>query len=290
MSGRTVNSAMVLLVFGNLLAIFSDTVIKWASDDIALFQFVAMRLVCTLVLLLPLLGLVDRHRLTDGWRVHLLRAHIGLFGIVCMVVALGNLELATANAIFYAAPVLVMVFGVVFCGERLRRASAVSVLCGMAGVLVILRPGEISPAGFSALGLAVALAIGALLVRKLPRDQSVVHSLLLNYLFALPVAMALAFWEGALLDWSMLGAAFGSALFILGYNMTVILAYRNVAANQVTAAEYTGIVWAFVIGWALFAEIPDVWVWIGSVLIVGPLLAQGLLARAGRRRLEPVSS
>jgi drug/metabolite transporter (DMT)-like permease len=206
-----------------------------------------------------------------------------------MVVALGALPLATANAIFYAAPVLVMVFGVALFGERLSKSSLFAVVGGMLGVIIILRPTEMNLAGFTALGLAVALAVNALLVRKLPREQSVVHSLLLNYLFALPAALVLALVEGAPIDWGSLGAAFGSALFILGYNMTVILAYRHVDANQVTASEYTGIVWAFAIGWLLFAEVPDLWFWVGTTLIVVPLLVQALMAArpAGRRRLAP---
>lgn len=287
MSGRTVNSAIFLLVVGNLLAIFSDTLIKWASGDLALFQFVAVRLLFTLLMLAPFLSLVDWKNFWGGSRVHLLRAHVGLGGILCMVVALGALPLATANAIFYAAPVLVMILGVVLFGERLSKSSLFAVLGGLAGVLIILRPTEMNLAGFTALGLAVALAVNALLVRKLPREQTVVHSLLLNYLFALPAAIVLAFIEGAPIDLSAMGAAFGSALFILGYNMTVILAYRHVDANQVTASEYTGIVWAFVIGWLMFAEVPDLWFWVGTTLIVVPLLIQALLSvrPAGRRRL-----
>jgi drug/metabolite transporter (DMT)-like permease len=287
MSGRTVNSAIFLLVVGNLLAIFSDALIKWASGDLAIFQFVAIRLVFTLMLLLPFLSLVDWKNFWGGSRVHLVRANVGLGGIICMVVALGALPLATANAVFYAAPVLVMVFGVLFFGERLNKTSLFAVLGGMAGVLIILRPTEMDWAGITALGLAVALAINALLVRKLPREQSVVHSLLLNYLFALPAALVLAFVEGAPVDWTSMGAAFGSALFILGYNMTVILAYRHVDANQVTASEYTGIVWAFVIGWLMFAEVPDLWFWVGTTLIVVPLLVQALQSArpASRRRL-----
>jgi drug/metabolite transporter (DMT)-like permease len=287
MTGRTVNSAIFLLVVGNLLAIFSDALIKWASGDLAVFQFVAVRLFFTLLMLAPFLSLVDWKNFWGGSRVHLVRAHVGLGGILCMVVALGALPLATANAIFYAAPVLVMVFGVVLFRERLNKSSLFAVVGGMLGVLIILRPTEMNLAGFTALGLAVALAVNALLVRKLPREQSVVHSLLLNYLFALPAALVLAVLEGAPIDWSSMGAAFGSALFILGYNMTVILGYRHVDANQVTASEYTGIVWAFVIGWLLFAEVPDLWFWVGTALIVVPLLVQALLSArpAGRRRL-----
>ena len=286
MSGRTVSGAMFLLVVGNLLAIVSDIIIKWASGDIALFQFVAMRLVITLALLLPFIGLVDRGRLFAGARVHVVRAHVGLAGIVCMVIALGSLPLATANAIFYAAPVLVLLLSLVFFGERFRPARLFTVLAGFAGVLVILRPSEFSLGALAAVGLAVALAVTAILVRKLPAGQSVVHSLLLNYLFALPAALALAVFEGAPMDGSAMTAALGSALFILGYNVTVLLAYRHVDAGRVTAAEYSGLLWAFVLGWLVFQEVPDGWFWLGASLIAGPLLIQGLRAsarQAGRR-------
>lgn len=290
MSGRTVNSAVLLLVIGNLLAIVSDVIIKWVSGEVALFQFIALRLVVTLALLLPFVGMIDRARLFEGTRIHLVRAHIGLAGIVCMVIALGALPLATANAIFYAAPVLVMLFGVLLFGEKLRRSSLVAVISGLVGVLIILRPNELSWAGLAALGLAVALAINAVLVRKLPRGQSVVHSLLLNYLFALPAVLTLALIEGAPLDFSALSAAFGSSVFILGYNMTVILAYRHVDASRVTAAEYTGLLWAFVLGWLVFAEVPDAWFWVGATLIVGPLLILALRHQSpGLRRRLPVA-
>ena len=287
MSGRTINSAMLLLVIGNLLAILSDVVIKSVSGEVALFQFVAMRLVVSLILLLPFIGMVDRRRLFSGLGIHLIRGHIGLAGVVCMVVALGALPLATANAIFYAAPVLVMIFGVVFFGEKLRRSSLIAVISGLLGVVVILRPNEMSLAGLAALGLAVALAINAVLVRKLPHKQPVVHSMMLNSLLALPAAVTLALIEGEALDLSALSAAFGSAIFILGYNITVIMAYRHVDASRVTAAEYTGLVWAFVMGWLLFTEVPDAWFYPGALLIVGPLFLQALRTQgtAFRRRL-----
>lgn len=274
MTGRNLRGAMILLVAGNFLAILSDVVIKWQGGEVALLQFVFLRLLCGLVLLLPFLPMVDRGRLFAGTAIHLVRAHVGLFGVVCMVIALTSLPLATANAIFYAAPVLVMLFAVVFFGERLTAVSLIAVSSGFAGVLVMLRPVELEWAGLSALGLAAALAINALLVRKLPAGQSLAHTLLLNHLYMVPVALGLALWEGAVFDPGLLVAAFGSAFFILGYNATIVLAYRHVAASQVTSAEYTGLIWAIVLGWMWFGEAPDAWFYVGAGLIVVPLMLQ----------------
>ncbi|MEX1056695.1 MAG: hypothetical protein WED11_03090, partial [Natronospirillum sp.] len=77
---------------------------------------------------------------------------------------------------------------------------------------------------------------------------------------------------------------------ILCYNLTVLLAYRHVAANQVTSAEYTGLIWAILLGWILFAEVPDVWFIIGSTLIVGPLVLLSLNERKRVRQTRRAAS
>ncbi|TGG93307.1 DMT family transporter [Natronospirillum operosum] len=279
MSGRTVHGAIILLVLGNFLALLSDTLIKAQGGDIPVFQFVFMRKACTLLMLLPLLRFVDFTQPLAGFAIHAIRAHLGLVGITCMVIALNTLPLATANALFYAAPVLVMVLAVVFYGEKLTRLSLLAVISGFLGIVVMLRPMALNWESLTALVTALSLAISALLVRKLPRHQHLIHTMLLIHVIALPGAALLFLWEGAAWDWSMLPTALGSSFFILGYNMTVILAYRHVDANQVTSAEYTGLIWAVLLGWVLFAEVPDLWFVAGAVMIVGPLFLLSLRER-----------
>lgn len=288
MSGKTVSSAILLLVIGNALALISDVFIKLLEPGAPIFQFAFVRSLITLALLMPFVGKLDSKNLFAGFKVHTVRAHVHLAGILCMVVAITNLPLATANAVFYAAPILVMVLAAAFFRERLTPLSIVAVCSGFAGVLVILRPVEFNWAAIAALGAALTLAINAVLVRELPRQQSTVHKLFLNYLLILPAAGALALWEGAAWNSDMLMSALGSSVFILGYNMTILLAYQQVDANQVTSAEYTGLIWAVAIGWIWFGETPDLWFLAGSALIVLPLLAIGLQHR--RRVQAPARS
>ncbi|TGN38949.1 DMT family transporter [Marinobacter confluentis] len=283
MSGRTVNSAILLLVIGNAMAIISDVFIKLMEPGAPIFQFAFVRCVITLLLLLPLAGQLNRKHLFTGFKIHAVRSHVHLAGLLCMVVALGNLPLATANAVFYAAPILVMVLSTIVFREKLTLLSVFAVFSGFAGIVVILRPVEFNWAAIAALAAALTLAINAVMVRKLPKEQTTVHKLLLNYLLIIPAAGALAIWEGAEWDSGILISAGGSALFILGYNITVLLAYKQVDANQVTSAEYTGLIWAVAIGWIWFAEVPDLWFLAGSTMIVVPLILIGL---SHRRRLQ----
>jgi drug/metabolite transporter (DMT)-like permease len=285
MSGKTVNSAILLLVIGNAMAIISDVFIKLMEPGAPIFQFAFLRCVITLLLLLPLAGQLNRKHLFTGFKVHAVRAHIHLAGLLCMVIALGNLPLATANAVFYAAPILVMVLSTIVFREKLTPLSVIAVFSGFAGIVVILRPVEFNWAAIAALVAALTLSINAVMVRKLPKEQTTVHKLLLNYLLIIPAAGALALWEGAAWDSSILVSAVGSAFFILGYNITVLLAYKQVDANQVTSAEYTGLIWAVLIGWIGFNEIPDLWFAVGSAMIVVPLILVGLGSRQRSHRV-----
>lgn len=282
MSGKTVPSAILLLIIGNALALMSDVIIKLQDADAPIFQFILVRTLCVLLILLPWTRQIDRQQLLRGWKIHLLRAHISIFGIACMVVALKSLPLATANAVFYAAPLLVMLLGVLFFGERLRLPSTIAVISGFAGIVVILRPVAFDWAALSAVGVAFTLALGVLLVRKLPAGQSTVHSLVLVHWLMLPALILLTLLEGARWQASILLTGLGSAFFILCYQVTVLKAYRWVAANQVTSAEYTGLIWAMLGGWVIFGERPDAFFVLGSLMIVLPLLWLGL--REGRPR------
>lgn len=285
MSGKTVNSAILLLIIGNAMALISDVFIKLMEPGAPIFQFAFLRCVITLLLLLPLAGQLNRKHLFTGLKVHAARAHIHLVGLLCMVIGLANLPLATANAVFYAAPILVMVLAALIFQEKLSTMSVIAVFGGFGGIVVILRPVEFNWAAIAALAAALTLAINAVMVRKLPKEQTTVHKLLLNYLLIIPAAGALALWEGAAWDSGILISAGGSAVFILGYNITVLLAYKQVDANQVTSAEYTGLIWAVLIGWIGFNEMPDLWFAVGSAMIVVPLILVGLRSRDRSHRV-----
>lgn len=281
MAGRTVTGAIVLLVAGNALAVGSDVFVKVMGQDVPIFQFIFLRSAITLLILLPFYRQLDLQTPFAGLVIHGFRSLAGMAGIFCMVVALTSLPLATANAVFYVAPILVMLLSVLIFREKLTVLSVLAVFSGFAGIVVILRPVEFNWGALAALGGAFALAINAVMVRMLPAQQSTFHKLFLSYLLILPVAAVLFVWEGLALEPRVLVGAVGSGVLILGYSLTVLLAYRDVDANQVTSAEYTGLIWAVAIGWVWFAEVPDLWFVVGSAMIVVPLV---LLALDQRRR------
>ncbi len=272
MKVTSVGAAMLLLVVGNLIAIISDSLIKSVGNDVPVFQFVLFRQVSAVLFLLPFCLLNRPTHFMEGFKWHAIRAHIWLLGAVFMVVAITSLPLATANAIFYAAPLIMLPIAALFFNEQLSKQSVAAAVMGFLGVLVIIRPDQIGWAAISAFIVAVCLAINNLLIRKVPREQSVIHTLLMTNLAGIPVALLLVFIEAEPWVWNAFPVAAGSSLFIMIYAATCVLAYRSIESNKIASAEYSGLIGAAVIGFIWFDEVPDIFMAIGTAMIVVPLV------------------
>ncbi|MGY0617024.1 DMT family transporter [Vibrio sp. FJH11] len=272
MKVTSVGAAMLLLIFGNLIAVMSDSLIKIVGNDVPVFQFVLFRQISAVLFLLPFC-LVDRPaHFMQGFKWHAIRAHVWLIGAVFMVFAISALPLATANAIFYAAPLIMLPIATLFFKEQLSKQSVSAAIMGFIGVLVIIRPDQISWAAISAFVVALTIAINNLLIRKLPGNQSVAHTLMMTNLAGIPVALLLVFIEAKPWDWSAFPVAAGSSLLIMVYAATCVLAYRSVESNKIASAEYSGLIGAVVIGFIWFDEVPDIYMAIGTIMILVPLI------------------
>ncbi len=263
---------MLLLIVGNLIAVISDALIKSVGNDVPVFQFVLFRQVSAVLFLLPFCLLSRPTHFMEGFKWHAIRAHVWLLGAIFMVFAISSLPLATANAIFYAAPLMMLPIAALFFKEQLSKQSVAAAIMGFLGVLVIIRPDQIDWAAISAFVVAMSIAVNNLLIRKIPREQSVMHTLLMTNLAGIPVALLLVFIEGKPWNWGAFPVAAGSSLFIMIYAATCVLAYRSIESNKIASAEYSGLIGAAVIGFIWFDELPDIFMAIGTVMIIVPLI------------------
>ena len=276
MSGRTVSSAILILVLGSFFATLCDVFIKMAGADVAIFQFTFFRAVCMCLILSPIAVIKylrsPRSAARLGLKLHFLRGNLWVLGAVLLVISLSELSLATANAVFYAAPIFIMLFGAFFYKERLSLDVVLAVVLGFIGILVILRPTEVTLAMISAILFAVVLAVNSLLIKKIPQEQSMFYGLFVTQLFALPMVSGLAIWEGEKFEFEVLIYAALSSVCSILYSVSCLVGYRYVASSKVTSAEYSGLIFAFLLGWWIFGDTPDLGVFVGSVFVITPLL------------------
>ncbi|MFM5688125.1 DMT family transporter, partial [Aeromonas caviae] len=164
-----------------------------------IFQFVFFRQLSAAILLMPWLLWSWRRNPPVAIKWHLLRAHIWAVGVCLMVVALTRLPLATANALFYAAPLMMVPLAVWMAGEAISRQKVLTALLGFIGVLIVLRPTEVNWAALAALGVALSMALNNLLIKRIPLKQPIAQTLFFTNVLSMPFILALALWEGG--DW-----------------------------------------------------------------------------------------
>lgn len=207
-----------------------------------------------------------------------------------MMVSITYLPLATANAVFYAAPLLMLPLSIWLLKERPSAAKVLATSLGFVGVLIVLRPSQFHWAALFALGTATTLALFNILVRKLPASQSVVTTLWWTSLFSIPVSALLALFHWQPMSAQLFLFVAISAVCILGYNGLAVAAYRRAPAGQIALSEYSGLLFVTIIGLVGFNELPDGFTWLGISLIVLPLLPVRKWLHIRQRKHRPPSS
>jgi len=213
-----------------------------------------------------------------------------LVGTLAFVCAVAFTPLAQASAILQATPLAVTLGAALFLGEKVgwRRWSAITV--GFLGVLVVIRPGT---EGFSVLSLfavvgVIGLAARDVVTRRVPKSITSMQLATYGFASVIPAGALLMPFQGtfvppALFDVAALGAAlvFGTA----GY-YALIAAMRLGEVAVITPFRYTRLIFALIIGWAVFHEPADSWTLIGGGLIV----VSGLYTLARQRQIAKAAA
>ena len=204
-------------------------------------------------------------------RAMLLRSGFEVTGRLFYGLAISLTALSTTSAILQATPLVVVAGAALIFGERVGWQRWLAVATGLAGVLVILRPG----ADFSALSLlAVVGMLGFagrdLATRAAPRGLSNRQLGTLGFaMLAGAGAVLLAVSGGAHVpDLRGMGNLAGGTVFaVLGYH-ALTHAMRTGDVGAVTPFRYTRLVFAMVLAMVLFGERPDPATWVGAGLVV----------------------
>lgn len=194
--------------------------------------------------------------------------------------------LAKAASISFAAPFLVALMAAALLGERISWPRLAAVIVGFAGVLVVIRPGSevFQWAAVMILGSAFCYALYQVFTRKVAGhdtpETSVVYSALVGTAI---MSLVVPFhWKTpeSLNDIALLASlgVFGG----LGH-YCVAKAMMYAPANIVSPFHYFQMVGSVFVGYVLFQNLPDLWTWIGSAIIVGSGLYIGWRETAEKR-------
>jgi drug/metabolite transporter (DMT)-like permease len=156
----------------------------------ASFEILFLRSVVSLAILLAILPFTGLQALrTQRFGLHALRNVLHFGGQYAWIYAIATLPLATVFAIEFTMPVWTAVLAVPILGERLNRGRAVMLALGLAGILIILRPGiaEVSPAALAMLAGAFVYAAVMIVTKTLSQSESAFAILFYMALVQLPL-------------------------------------------------------------------------------------------------------
>jgi drug/metabolite transporter (DMT)-like permease len=213
---------------------------------------------------------------TSSWTRHATRGIVGSVAMGLSFAGLKFLPLPEVTALKFVTPILIVVLAALMLGERVRLIRLTAVAVGLFGVVVILWP-RLSVEGSTTeliggaivLGSALCAAFAQIFVKRM---AGVENTAAIVFYFALTASvlslLTIPFgwvmpmrWEWVFLIWAGLLGAAGQ--------LCLTASYRFAEAGVLAPFTYTSMIWAILIGWFVFAELPTVPMLVGSALIIG---------------------
>jgi drug/metabolite transporter (DMT)-like permease len=276
---------ILLMVSAIGIFVLMDSIAKYLSQWYPVPGIVWARYLINLAILLAwftLRGELGRIRpLRPG--IQLARGLLLASATLFYFTSLKVLPLADAAAIGFVLPLFIAVLAVPMLGERLDLPRTLAIFAGLAGALIIVRPGSAMFTYYALLPVAMAAcnALYQILTRKVAGIEhpltsliwgAIVGAVLLSLVAPFDWKTPQSAWHWALLGLIGLLASIGHYLLIRAYD------YAN--ATLLAPYSYTMMVWAVLLGYLLFDHLPDGW----SVAGMGVIVFSGLFL-AGRQRL-----
>ncbi|MBT5047145.1 MAG: DMT family transporter [Rhodospirillaceae bacterium] len=244
--------------------------VRELSADYSAFQLLFARNIVAISILLPpaLMGGGAVLR-TNRLGLHCLRALFAYLGVLGLFFGVSRLPLPDVTALSFTQPLFVVIMAALVLKEAVGRGRWRAVLFGLVGLLVIVRPGftEISVATLAVLLSAMTYACANICVKRLMTTDTPTQAVVFFNLLMLPLSLipALFFWINP--DWPdllrMLAIGLAGTLSVYSFARALSLA----DASAVLPFDFLRLPMAALAAFLLFAEVGDIWTWIGSLII-----------------------
>lgn len=263
-----------------------DAIVKWLVADYEVPQILFMRSLVIVLTTWPL-ALYFQHPSIMKSRYRgtvVLRAGLMLVAWLLFYNAAKHLGLAELTTLYFSAPIMVVFLSILVLKESVGMGRWIACLGGFVGVVIAANPAH-SPNFLPAVMCVAAgfcWAWSTILIRLVSKTETTLTQMwATSLLFALACAVSFPWlWKTPdLMGWSLmillgLVATIGQYLLYEGF--------RHAPASALAPVEYTGLIWAFIYGYAIWMEIPTMNVFVGAASIV----ASSCVLVAWERRAE----
>ena len=277
---------ILLLMSSTVFLASSDAMAKYLAKSLPPIEIAWLRFAMFVFIMAVVLMRHPRALKSFNPGVQTVRSLAMLTSSLFFITGLQYLPIAEASATAFIAPIFVTGLSIAFLGEKVGKRRWIATLVGLAGVLIIVRPGTAAfhPAAILPILSALGWACTLVLTRRISGRDSVVTTMSYAAIVCFMVLSAVVplVWVTPTWQQVAIGACIGIAA-TTGH-WIVVLAFRYADASVLAPFTYSQLVWVTLLGFAMFGEVPDVWTIAGAAVII----ASGLYT-AHRERVRRIA-
>jgi drug/metabolite transporter (DMT)-like permease len=257
---------MAGMIFASFMGI-----VRHVGTSLDPIQVAFLRYGLGLIFMLPFflqVNLVDLRNARFG--LHAFRGILHACGVMCWFYAMSRIPIADVTAIGFTGPVFATIGAAVFLGETVKIRRIVAVTIGLLGAVIILRPGfvEIELGALLMLIAAPIFAVSDLLSKVLTRRETAPALVAYLSIFVTITILvpAIYVWKTPTIEeWAWMFLTAGLAT--LGH-LCMMNSVKIAELSAVQPIKFLQLLWAALIGFLIFSEVPEIWTWVGSTVIV----------------------
>ena len=257
--------------FGSLMGVF----MRLAQSDINVFTASFLRFGIGFVIILPYL-FYSKFKVykTNNIKLHFIRGIINVPTMYVGFAALMFIPLEQIQALHFIVPLIVTFLAVFFFKEKIRFVRITALIIGLLGMLVMLRPGmiEMNIGVYMVLFTSIVWSFIIIITKFLSKNDSPIT--ILTYQYSLVTFFSffivIFFWEmpsSIIFLYTFLAALSGTILHI-----ALIYSYKLVDLTLTQPFTFISLIWASLFGYNVFGEEPDIFTWLGAIIIFSGVL------------------
>ena len=267
--------AILLTVSGSFFAVLMESLIRSAQYDSNVYTIGFLRFLFGLIIIFPYL--IKKKFIpykTKNFKFYFIR---GLFNLPMMILGFGALvyvPFEQFKALHFLSPIIVVLLSFIIFREKVYMYRILALVIGFIGMLIIVRPGIVD-FNIGTIMILISLTFWSLIIivsKFVSKDDSPITMVTYQYtlmtIFALP--LAIYFWQMPSLQsliFVFIGAISGTIL-----HLSLALSYKYAELSVTQPVWFSGLIFGSAFGFFVFNETPDVWTWIGGIVVFSSVL------------------
>ncbi|WP_197728723.1 DMT family transporter [Rhizobium leguminosarum] len=269
---NSVSLGILLTSLAYMAFTFHDAIIKILASSIPVWQILFFRSLTILVGCLAYgRGKLVHQTMTSPIKPMIARSILLLCAWLSYYSAASRLQLAEVTTLYYAAPVVGTLLAWFILKEKVTPARWLAVGVGFVGVLIACNPVglTISWPVYLALQAAVLWASAMVLLRKTSLHEKTIIQLTVSNVFFLAMTGVAVIWTWQTPDMTQLALLIATGIVAGCAQFALFEGMRQAPVSVLAPFEYSSLIWAFLLGYLIWADIPTHNVVVGAAMILG---------------------